>query len=112
MTDKYDHTPLPLTVVNKIQPEDEINDGSIIFVDNGQAYCVAKAPQFQTIEKWKKDAEFIVNACNNYYKLLESAKEAKEVYNLAISLTPTGPKRNALTDKNILRMLAINNAEA
>jgi len=45
------------------------------------------------------------------YELLEACKKAQFVYDYTINLTPTGVKREKLTEQNILRMQTISKAE-
>lgn len=60
MTDS-NPTPGPWTFHSRT--DGDKNDGSITHtVREGQVYCVAKAPQYQTSERWAADAALICDA--------------------------------------------------
>ena len=69
-------------------------------------YAAAKGKQ----EIADANAKRICQCVNNFDALLDACKKASYVYDVAISETPTGLRRERLTELNILRMQAIQEA--
>ena len=64
-----DHTELPWKWHSRI--EDGLQPGSIYSeLRQGHVYSVAIAPKFQTPERWKADAEFIIKATGSHASLV------------------------------------------
>ncbi len=59
----------------------------------------------------EKHLKIVFNRINNYDNLLDACVRDEELATAAILLTPTGERRNKLTDINILRMQAISLAK-
>ncbi len=99
MTDKQ-HTLIPWEAIH-FDGKDDTASGQIRQVcKDGKIYNIAICRKLE-------DAEFIVRACNSFDGLLETCRRAELVYNLAIMATPTGPRRNKLTEMNLLRLQAL-----
>ena len=61
-----EHTQGPWKWAYRTNENDE-NDGSIFWLKyKGHAYCIAKAPRYQSKEQWEHDAARIVSAVNAF----------------------------------------------
>jgi hypothetical protein len=95
---ELDRTPTPW----KWHPpsKDQAHTGAVYSeVRTGHAYAVAMMPRYQTDEKWKADAEFIIKSVNNHDALIHALQaccriikqpdhspESKIIYDLAMSI--------------------------
>ncbi len=72
--------------------------------------CIANMNDMKHVDN-EANAERFLKCWNSHDDLLAACKAAQYVYDFTICRTPTGKDRERLTEKNILRLQAVAEAE-